>query len=239
MIKYFTLLLVASGLFVFYGCRKNDLRFKDPAQRCRIQTMTGLLGEQVIHRKFNYDEFGNPVSVVYLETEDGTGTPSFNFYYNDKHQLIRYSGYSGHLLSYNSIGQVIIDSASYYYTGGDARYEHKFYYDFYGRISKVVSKFYYDVYESEDAGSITTNHYKYDARGNLIIPGVTYDHKTNLSRTNPIWQFINRDYSINNAVKATSYNSAGLPLTYEEDNRFLESSIFIQTVDYDCSANAK
>jgi hypothetical protein len=33
MIKYFTLLLAASGVFAFYGCRKNDLRFKDPAQR--------------------------------------------------------------------------------------------------------------------------------------------------------------------------------------------------------------
>jgi len=239
MARYFRLILIAFAV-LFYGCRKFDLKFQDPAQHCMIKMMTGLLGEeQIIHRRFTYDEFGNPVAAEYVETDDGTGTPNFYFYYNDRHQLIRYTGYSTHLLSYNSIGQVIIDSAYYYYTGGDARYEDKYYYDLFGRISKVVSTFYYDIYESEEVGTVTTTNYKYDRRGNLIIPGVIYDNKTSLSRTHPIWMFINKDYSLNNAVKATSYNSEGLPLTFSEYNRFLESSIFIQTVEYDCEAGLK
>jgi hypothetical protein len=236
MARYFKPVLLSLAFALLVGCRKLDLKFRDPAKHCRVQMMTGLLGEQVIHRSFTYDEFGNPVLAKYVETDDGTGTPNFNFYYNDKHQLISYTGYSSHRLSYNSSGQVMIDSAQYYYTGGDSRYEDRYYYDWYGRISKVVSKFYYDVHEAEEVGTVTTVYYMYDRRGNLIRPGVTYDNKTNLSRTHPVWMFINKDYSLNNAVKATSYNAAGLPLTFDEFTTFLQSSIFVHTVEYDCGS---
>jgi hypothetical protein len=203
--------------------------------------MTGLFGEtQVLHRQFNYDEFGNPVSVVYLETDDGTGTPTFSFDYDVNHRLTHYRGYSDHNLTYNSSGQIVIDSGYYNYAGGDARYENRLYYDVYGRIRKETSKFYYDYGESEDVGTTTTRIYEYDRRGNLISPGYTYDNKKNIARTHPIWMYITRNYSINNPEKASSYNSSGLPLTYGNIYvNFLESSIQIQTVEYDCGEQAK
>jgi len=43
-----------------------------------------------------------------------------------------------------------------------------------------------------------------------------YDNNVNLLRTNKIWQFVNRDYSANNAVKATAYNMQGLPTTFPQ-----------------------
>src|SRR5687767_7083593 len=98
--NYSRIMLVVAVMLSFFSCRKTDSKFADPAQKCRIEVMTGLLGEQVIHRKFTYNQLGDPVSVVYVETEDGTGTPSIHFSYNDQHQLIIYTGYAFHKLTY-------------------------------------------------------------------------------------------------------------------------------------------
>jgi len=56
-----------------------------------------------------------------------------------------------------------------------------------------------------------SDSYQYDASGNLVRPGVTYDDKVRIYRTNDIWMFLMRDYSKNNAVVANEYNAAGYP----------------------------
>ena len=56
---------------------------------------------------------------------------------------------------------------------------------------------------------VTVNTYSYDAGGNRT--GRTYDDKVNIHRTNKIWMFFDRDYSVNNPFIAESYNSIGLP----------------------------
>jgi hypothetical protein len=65
------------------------------------------------------------------------------------------------------------------------------------------------------AGSST---YSYNADGNLTNnqfgDPLTYDDKMNWNRTDPFLQFIDRDYSKNNPVGASSYNKYGLPLEY-------------------------
>jgi len=60
--------------------------------------------------------------------------------------------------------------------------------------------------------------YAYNAQGNLVTnvygDSLHYDNKVNFNRTDPVLQFINRDYSVNNPIGASSYNAYGLPLEY-------------------------
>lgn len=50
----------------------------------------------------------------------------------------------------------------------------------------------------------------YDASGNPT--GRTYDNKLNMNRTNSVWMFITRDYSVNNPFTAKQYNDKELPV---------------------------
>ncbi|MBN9383438.1 MAG: hypothetical protein J0H74_21960 [Chitinophagaceae bacterium] len=66
---------------------------------------------------------------------------------------------------------------------------------------------------------VLTKTFAYDIRGNQVLsdPGLTYDNRANVYRTNRVWQFLYNDYSINNVIKADgsyapSYNEFGLPL---------------------------
>ena len=71
--------------------------------------------------------------------------------------------------------------------------------------------------------------YNYDGAGNLIHPasaGVVYDNKMNINRTNDIWQFLSRDYSMNNPFTADAYNAAGFPTVVNTLPSVLWSSEF-------------
>ena len=235
---------VVTASLLLAACRKFDFKFRDPAQHCRISEFRGVMGkgesfEIPITRRIHYNEFGNPTLFEYVETEGGTGTPNFYFYYNDHQQLIRMVGYGDHRYFYNALGQIVIDSSYEYYTGGDARYETKFYYDLYGRIFKVSQKYYYDMFEQEGVGETITGYIRYDQRGNRIRDGVKYDTKTSIFRTHPLWMFLNLDYSVNNPGKAESYNAAGLPLVVHGYFNFLESAMFTDSIVYDCGDASK
>ena len=76
-----------------------------------------------------------------------------------------------------------------------------------------------------------TTEYKYDANGNLEVsnylgapypPGTTYDHMINPYRTNYVFQFTYKDFSLNNLIAidpasvgglVPEYNQFGLPVT--------------------------
>ena len=231
---------IIAACVLLAACRKFDFKFRDPALTCRISEFRGVMGkgesfEMPITRRIHYNEFGNPTLFEYVETEGGTGTPNFYFYYNDHQQLIRMVGYGDHRYFYNNLGQIVIDSSYEYYTGGDARYETKFYYDLYGRIIKVTQKYYYDMFEQEGVGETITGYIRYDGRGNRVREGVKYDNRTSIFRTHPLWMFLNLDYSINNPAGATSYNTAGLPLVVNGYFNFLESAMFTDSIVYDCA----
>ena len=104
---------------------------------------------------------------------------------------------------------------------------------------RVVSKFYYNQDNPDMEAISTTSLYEYDKRGNLVIADATYDKKTSIYRTHAIWMFLNRNYSLNNPVVATSYNANGLPLTFTNGISFFESSIDIKSIDYNCTSEAK
>jgi hypothetical protein len=87
-------------------------------------------------------------------------------------------------------------------------------YDNYGRIFQVSIEF------PQEPGALpSTTTYNYDNNGNLIPSNpanAVYDNKVNIHRTNDIWMFVDRNYSVNNPVKATTYNTKGLPLTFNQ-----------------------
>ncbi len=65
----------------------------------------------------------------------------------------------------------------------------------------------------EDGFVPLVNEYSYDINGNLVLPGITYDNKVNIHRTNKVFMFVDRDYSMNNPFTAPAYNGYGLPQT--------------------------
>lgn len=127
-------------------------------------------------------------------------------------------------------------------------------YDSKGRISKIVDNF--------NGSFVEIIIYAYDGKGNLARLGVSgyfpqnpaphdtlyttisgYDNKVNVNRTNPIWQFLDRDYSVNNRFTADQYNAIGLPVVIPGNRQssfelpgpfsFLHSP-FSLTIQYNC-----
>lgn len=106
------------------------------------------------------------------------------------------------------------------YVGNISTYQ----YDAQHRIIRAT-----DTYGAPPAGPIYTSRYIYGANGNLAVirtynPYTSdstdinlsgFDNKINLHRTHPIWQFLDRDFSVNNHANVTAYNAQGLPLTIQ------------------------
>jgi YD repeat-containing protein len=166
-----------------------------------------------------YDQFENPVAVT--QPVVGTGRPYRTFKYDTWHRLRQYRGeYANgnyefwHFYGFDLNGRIGVDTM---YTlgamgpNGPATYFEraisKIEYDAQGRIIKVVT-------DTQNNPSHTETTYSYNTSGNLIYPpafGIVYDNKMNYNRTNDIWQFLNRDYSMNNPFTAASYNTTGFP----------------------------
>lgn len=111
----------------------------------------------------------------------------------------------------------------------------KFNLDSWGRIIK-----------STDMTSLAVTAYTYDARGNLIRPGMVYDDKINILRTSKIWMLTRADYSMNNPIPATAtidrYNGYGLPMQYtslagSEVNQLFNYYYTNVSVVYTCDCN--
>jgi hypothetical protein len=106
-------------------------------------------------------------------------------------------------------------------------------YDAQNRIIDQTDSLFFDTNEFNVAYHSV---YQYDNKGNLIN-GLTYDDKINIRRTNKIWMFLKRDYSVNNAFVATKYNSFGLPETYHTGYNDLALNFVLpgtNQVEYSC-----
>ncbi|MFT3822709.1 MAG: hypothetical protein QM731_02270 [Chitinophagaceae bacterium] len=159
---------------------------------------------------FTYNSYGDPVKITV--SSPGTGNPNREFRYNAKHQLTDYIGaYTNGSFEYWSTyvysGDRIIRDTTFifgtlgtrptgYYTYRVSDYE----YDSNNRIIAVYG--------------IGGGTYAYGADGNLVT-GDTYDSQVNFRRTNKIWMFLDRNYSVNNAKPGSSYNYNHLPLTIQ------------------------
>lgn len=253
-------LLLCSALF--YSCDKHDYPYPHPP-RCQITKLKGeiLFTDSVL---ITYNAKGNPVSMT--RTRVGTGAPNFLFRYDKYNRLTDIIGaYSGnvtfetwhhYVYSNNSYSDALRPVTDTIYTFGvigtgplpeqifhGVRYT-DFTYDRYGRI--IVARE-VDIRPIPDTREL---RYYYNAAGNLIslattypqgidsINLVAYDNKINPHQTHPIWQLIDRNYSVNNPFTAVAYNNFGLPTVIggkESAGEFLGYDFIGElTIDYNC-----
>lgn len=198
---------------------------------CKLRTIThenGGVKEWTTTGTFVYHPDGLPASLTH-GSQTGTGNPNYYFFYDSKRRLREFRvGYSPtdpveavfSRYGYNSNNQIVQDTffnASGYSPEGEVLFAPRFIstitYDAKGRITGEVVK--------ESNGNSSTRSYQYDSRGNLVVPGwssTSYDNKVSIFRSHPLFQFIHRNYSVNNAAVQPQYNSKGLPLSLRPSN---------------------
>jgi hypothetical protein len=183
-----------------------------------------------------YNEFENPTFVS--APLPSTGHPFRVFEYDHWNRLREYRGEYGnglfefwHFYGFDNNGRIGVDTNYVFGTLGEQPTDYfnrsisQITYDNWGRIIKVTTTYL--------IGTPTEENYSYDASGNLIYPaawGITYDNKQNLNRTNDIWQFLNKDYSMNNPFMADAYNTTGFP-TIINTTSMAPSMTWLQEVD--------
>ncbi|MBO9563365.1 MAG: hypothetical protein J7621_11350 [Niastella sp.] len=216
------LLLCASSLIAFAACNKeedvevNAKKKKDTSSECQVLSMYYAYSSDSIGVTVSYNKWGSPVRVT--QTLTGTGHPDGIFWYNNKKQLTDYIGaYNDnsfefwHRYVYDNKGRVIRDTT--YFFGYIVNGEPDTYYDLavityeYDQEERIVHTA--QAWFNDPANPLHT-YYSYDGSGNLVVPGVVYDDKSSIHRTNPVWMFIDRNYSQNNGY-ATTWNADGLP----------------------------
>ncbi len=224
---------IAGMLMIFSSCKKQldapnqsdelmGTPLPSPTTYCRIESIwenPGTTEQQFF--LISYDEFENPKFMSAPRPGVFTLPTSVyrTFKYDQWHRLKEYIldyGNGGaeewHNYTYDQNGRIGIDENYIWASSRDNPADYfdlyvLFYrYDTQGRISRVESH-----RVTHGGGSDTTN-YIYNAAGNLIRAGVTYDNKVSMLRTNDIWMFLERDYSLNNPFTADTYNSSGYPV---------------------------
>jgi hypothetical protein len=213
------------GNNVYSGCKILKTVSKESAADPYVYTRT-----------FFYNPKGDPEKI--LTDRQITGKQNIGFKYDKYGRLQEYSaGYTNggfdfiHRYKYEN-NRVVVDSV---FTSISTFLPPvvTLYYPKYDNLNRVI----------ED--SIVLNSkayflqkYIYDVKGNLA--NWDYDEKINPHRTNRVWMFIDRNYSVNNPVGASSYNQSGLPLVFppsDEDNFQLTAFAYGNggvTISYDC-----
>ena len=249
-------ILVLAGSIFIAGCVKetslpettslsqsvsNDATTPD-LSKCKIRRIYQLyLPNMRATALFTYNGAGNPYSVVY--TPGGTGVHDHYFFYDAKNRLKEYrlmwSFYLDeiHYYRHNAQNQIVIDSAIYSDANGSYPLVNvsTLEYDVLGRVVK-------ETIVNIKNGNETLNPtrrptFTYDSRGNLAVAGwksSSYDFKINPLRQSPVFQFIMRNYSMNNAAPQAKYNSIGLPLSMDPTNDTFFNLPTTQQVVYDC-----
>ena len=217
----FCLILSIAGIMItFPGCNKLLDYFEDHPTTdftcCQIKKITWN-SSSYSPLTFEYNTHGDPVSITPANT--GTGYPNRLFRYDAAHRLTEYiMPYNNNIFElwyryvYNNQGRIIRDTSwSFGLYGENPTGEYNkgvttYTYDAKGRISQTH---YQSITFPEAVTDIT---YSYDSNGNLVKPGVVYDDKINFRRTNKMWMFIERDYSVNNIKPVGTYNQYSLPV---------------------------
>lgn len=215
---------------------------------CQILQVNYTVGTRNDVLQFTYNSSGNPTAIT-RALGGHTGYPNFIFRYDEKNRMSEMIGsYDNNTVAefwhkywYDNKDQIVLDSAYIFprITNGFPENAYisqaTFYtYDNKQRIIRDSTSF-------SNSASPTVHTYLYDADGNR--GGNTYDDQININRTNKIWMFLNRDYSVNNPFKAEGYTVVGLPSSVnlsatERAISFLGTSISKAQIIYDCN-NAK
>jgi hypothetical protein len=112
---------------------------------------------------------------------------------------------------------------------------HTYTYDKQRRIIRISEKMLPD--ENNPDGTATTyTYYNYNQEGNL---GDNYSTALNINQTSEVFQFINRDYSINSPVAPLDVNARNLPTKYKAPEgvyavSFLRINLDNSEIEYSC-----
>ncbi len=214
IVKTLVRLLVVLFAIQFVACEKI-IDFNKAVKNCRIKKIHFYIQYENADydMDFYYNKWGNPdsVTLTLLRFEN------YNLYfiYNNKKQVIVLQegrnfgqpeilhrfGYTRTLITTDTVD-----------TWADFHYINYFEYDGHGRIIKSTV-----VPIDLPPGSGFEETYQYNGEGNLIRRQPSfYDNKINLQQLHPFWQFIGRDYSLNNPLPAVQYNNFGLPTRFED-----------------------
>lgn len=228
--------LLVTSMVIFSACQKNDVYLdsdnaKGKAVGKDIKTSQSIKQCSIVQiiypvadgtndvLQFSYNSAGDPVTITRSRGAH-TGYPNYVFRYDHKKRLTDFIGvYDGntnaefwHKYFYDNHDNVVLDSTYIFPNIANGSPENAFdqratsyTYDDNGRIIKE---------STVSANNAPVEHtYTYDANGNKV--GDTYDSNTNINRTNKIWMFLNKDYSVNNPFNADAYNASGLPSSFD------------------------
>jgi len=241
--------LVLFVIIQMTACRKKDVPAPPEPEECRITGMTysgGILKNMIATANYTYNNAGNPLSV--LVSSSGTGNPHSLFFYDQYNRLTDY------ISTYKEFTDPANMPASFAfevwirYVYADLNPSSMPVRDTV-RIFGIYTNGKYDFINSMRVETLTYDSEGrivrpegYDANGNLNIRGVTYDNKINYRRTNKVWMLVDKNFSVNNPLTATAYNSAGYPLTFPDPpppnfntDFFLLREVGIRTISYSCS----
>lgn len=224
---------------LLYSCNKPDYPLPH-APKCQITQLKGeiLFNDSIL---ITYNNKGNPVSMTRTHVGTGApnfffrydrnnrltdiiGAYSGNVQFETWHHYVYSNNYSNNIYG-NNLRPITDTVYTFGVIGTGPLPEQIFHgvkytdfsYDRYGRI--IVAKE-VEIRPIPDSREL---RYYYNAAGNLVslattypqgvdsINVINYDDKINAHQTHPIWQLIDRDYSINNPFTAVSYNNFGLP----------------------------
>ncbi|ATL48786.1 hypothetical protein COR50_17350 [Chitinophaga caeni] len=219
------------------GCLK-DPHLPPPGNPfCKITKVKGDLHFQkdVDSYRITYDKKGNPESIV--RGIVGTSSPNYLFLYDQKGRLTDFYGVYlnptafdiWHRYSYDAKNRIILDSTYEFGEVGPGnvpipspgrpylgvRNIATYSYDHLDRIVRSTDTYGHDtvfmtrLYTYNGAGNLTSVEERSDGGSTTI--SYTYDNKVNYHRLHPIWQFLDRDYSMNNPLPVAAYNTYGLP----------------------------
>lgn len=246
-----TLVLFSSIALLFTACTKNidtttnetlSLETSSNAvtpdfSKCKIRR---IYQGYDISALFSYNSVGNPYSLLYF----GGEVPDQHFFkYDASNRLTEWiqkwggQEWEHHYYKYNSQNQINVDSAVYMDALGTPHRSnlHSIEYDAQGRVVKETIVNLTNAWDPIAPTRRPT--YTYDNRGNLGVKGwksSSYDYKVNPLRQNPIFQFIFRNYSMNNASVQPKYNSIGLPLSMTNNNDQFFNYTETTKIVYDC-----
>jgi hypothetical protein len=250
MKKYILLYVVAalSIIMIFIsGCKKVydyiEIHPSADLKICPIQRFIFSMpySHYIDTLNFNYNILGDPISIT--RPEPRTGAPNYLFKYDKAGRLTDFIGvYSSgiwtelwHRYFYDGQNRIVTDSVyefaqmiNGHMSNPNDSYVNLLTYDSKNRII-VETRIWH--------GQTQQFNYSYNAAGNKT-PGI-YDQKINYHRTNKIWMFVDREYSLNNPFQANSYNSFLLPekigLNISSYSLFLNNAFINATIEYMCS----
>lgn len=260
VLRITTVCMVVVLVSQLMSCEKVADIIKNPdgnaqIKHCNIKKITTQYAGKEYVYDFIYNVHGNPVRIN--SNAASMALNSLVFAYDNNKRLKYYfeepvAPQQGneflflHRFSYDAQKRIIADSvfAAGTFAGlANGSYDplsvNYFEYDQFNRISKVTEV----SYPGSPVESINYSTYAYNNQGNLVKdPAVVYDNKTSLRRTNSIWMFLARDYSLNNAFTAPQYNQHGLPLSgifedspYNWDPMFFPILMRDSQIEYACN----